>query len=753
MLTMFWPFDGIISWVNKTFHQILLLIDGCIYWAVSQAYQIFIRLADARIFEDAFFSNFAQRIYAILGVIMLFYLAYALLNALVDPDKAMQGDKGLPKLAQNIVISLVILGLLPTLFDYAYKIQGIMFKENVIGSIIFGTGGSGSDDNNGTTIETYGNYMAYTALVPFLNPANYNVSLANDYSWYDLKAELIKDGQFTRLPIMADWAIEPQKLISPSDADDLPVDTVVNLDYKPFISTLCGIALLYIMASFCLDLGVRIIKFAFCQLIAPIPVVMRMIPGKKGSFDKWLKLTLTVYFEVFIRVGIMYMVIYFFSEIANLDIFNYAYENADGIRTGIQGTIVLAIILMGLLTFAKQAPKMIGEVLGLDSGNIKLGVKDKLKAGGFFAATAMAGAGATMITRHTISGVKRIGNNWKENWSNAKVNAKRHMDDARFEDDRWNRKGAALDVLKAGGSFLPVLGHAVADTFKTAGSTAAGATSGVVHAGAKGKDAKGFKDMVKSAQTGVEISTANKGKREEYKARHGGTFRGAMAGHFTDVYDTAKTWATGDSSYSLNAKEQRELDILKEFQSKVKAMEGLWKNEKAWIDAASAKRNAQVQANVAEQTFNAHETGQTADFIRNLKAMAASRPNMKVDDLFKATYEGMKKSGVNKDTLKAIMDNQHSMKKDYEEMLRTRKDSEYATRVLSETEQSIKLDKASAIRSFGQQLDAFREKYSEYSQFIGTAGQGSTVTTKTAYTNEINKLNLKVDTLGKKDKK
>ncbi len=393
------------GWLNNMFHKILLLIDGAVYWAVSQVYQIFIKLADARIFQDAFFSNFAKRVYAIIGVVMLFYLAYALLTSLVDPDKATNGDKSLTKIAQNIVISLVILGILPTIFDYAYRLQGILFKENAIGAIIFGTDSVDSD-----SIDIYGNYMAFTALNPFLNPENYNVRLTNNYSWFDLKADLIDKGDFKKITRMSDWAIEAQPLISEATIgkDDngdpiiLSTRTDVELTYTPIISTIVGAVLLYLIASFCLDLGIRIVKFAFCQLIAPIPIVMRIIPSKKGTFDKWLKLTLSTYFEVFIRVGLMYLVIYFFSEIGSLDMFKYA-------TSGIQGLIVLAIILMGLLAFAKQAPKMISEILGLDSGNLKLGIKDKLKAGGFFAAGTAAGA---LVASHgnpfaTIRGWKK----------------------------------------------------------------------------------------------------------------------------------------------------------------------------------------------------------------------------------------------------------------------------------------------------------------------------------------------------------
>ena len=129
----FWEID---KWASDMVHKLLLLLDGAVYWAISQVFEIFVKLADARIFQDAFFSNFAKRIYAIIGVVMLFYLAYALLNALIDPDKAFSGDKGISKLAQNIVISLALLGFLPTIFDYAYRLQGLVFKENIIGAVI-----------------------------------------------------------------------------------------------------------------------------------------------------------------------------------------------------------------------------------------------------------------------------------------------------------------------------------------------------------------------------------------------------------------------------------------------------------------------------------------------------------------------------------------------------------------------------------------------------------------------------------------
>ena len=135
--------------VSHMFHWILLWLDGVIYWAASKCYQLFMMLSSARIFEDEFFANFARRIYAILGVFMLFYLAYALLMAIVDPDKYSKGDKGVGNIAINFVVSLIILGLVPTIFSYAYRLQNFVLSKDLMGTIILGTP---LNDNNSNVV-------------------------------------------------------------------------------------------------------------------------------------------------------------------------------------------------------------------------------------------------------------------------------------------------------------------------------------------------------------------------------------------------------------------------------------------------------------------------------------------------------------------------------------------------------------------------------------------------------------------------
>ncbi len=356
------------DWINTIFQSIMLWLDSVIYWFAAQCYQLFMKLSVTQIFDENFFNNFATRIYSILGVFMLFYLAYALLNALVDPDKLAKGDKSVSKIAQNLVVSLVILGLLPSIFSYAYRLQNYILSSNVIGSLIFGTPTIDPTVESDDSLIRYGDAISFTVLNTFLNSDDYNVRLGNDYTWYDVKYEILHDGDYSKLPGLSDPIVNETTVLSGEHAGESH-----SVDYKVGISSLAGIYLCYIMLSFTLDLGVRVVKLAFCQLIAPIPVVMRAVPGKNGTFDKWLKLTLSVYFEIFVRVAFMYIAVYFINGLTTSNVFDNFFSG------GIQGMLALVIIILGILTFAKQAPKMISDILGLDTGNMKLGIGDKIK--------------------------------------------------------------------------------------------------------------------------------------------------------------------------------------------------------------------------------------------------------------------------------------------------------------------------------------------------------------------------------------
>ena len=234
----FFPLTG--NWWHSLFQKILLFLDSVVYWAVSMCYQLFVKLATFKLFDNDFYSEFANRIYAILGVFMLFYLAYALLNALIDPEK-LTGDKGVSKLASNLVISLILLGLVPTIFDYAYRIQNYILSSNIIGAIIMdqSTTDPNVDDDaaHQESMITFGDSLAFTVLNTFVNPDGYNVKAADNYTWYDFKIEVLEESNYSNLPAFSDATVGEQV--------DLETNQDVIVTYYGFISTATGIFLIY----------------------------------------------------------------------------------------------------------------------------------------------------------------------------------------------------------------------------------------------------------------------------------------------------------------------------------------------------------------------------------------------------------------------------------------------------------------------------------------------------------------------------
>ncbi len=671
------------GWLNTMFQRIMLTIDSVIYWFAAQCYQLFMKLSVTRIFDENFFNNFATRIYSILGVFMLFYLAYALLNALVDPDKLAKGDKSVSKIAQNLVVSLVILGLLPSIFSYAYRLQNYILSSNVIGSLIFGTPTIDPTVESDDSLIRYGDAISFTVLNTFLNSDDYNVRVDNNKTWYDIKYEILHDGDYSGISDLDDSIVHETTDLSGKASQDITVD------YKLGISSIAGLYLCYIMLSFTLDLGVRVVKLAFCQLIAPIPVVMRAVPGKNGTFDKWLKLTLSVYFEIFVRVAFMYIAVYFINGLTTSNVFDNFFSG------GIQGMLALVIIIMGILTFAKQAPKMISDMLGLDTGNMKLGIGEKLKAGGFFAGGAMIGAGATGLVRNSIHGLNGIKNNWA-NTRGFKNKAK----------------------LLAGG------------LAGTAGSTIAGTTSGIFNAFKAGKDAKGFGDMVKAAGTGAQKSTENRINRASYKAAHGNTIRGAMYGHLQDTAFNVKEWATGEKTGVLNASKQHMYDVLNEYKSRIKNYEGLWKNEKQWIDADAADRYAKAEL----QAFNNQSAifAKLNDAVKNLRK---SNSNLSLDD---AITQAMNTLYTSSNTQE-----QNALNKGISKYIDLARKSEEATNFLEATTQTIQADKGNAMDSMKSQIEAFRTAHKDMAEYIGEAGKQiapNDKNIKKAYTQKLSEL-------------
>ena len=457
----------------ELFYNILLFLDGIIYSFIDKLYQLFMALASARILTEDNIQHFMDRIYIVLGVIMLFVLAYSILMSIINPDNMNKSENGTGKIVKNIVISLVFLALTPAVFNILYRVQDVTLRTGVIGKLILGdTNDSASqsqdfgsvefqDEEGNVTSQSVGSYsaefddsvykyggrtFAYEMFYAFFQPAA-------GVNPEDIKAEnaanyvpgLLVGGTSAVCALGVGLAFIPgvnvtigagllatcvagvagagwnlkelifnSQTITLAEARNMALsdgnfgvfaaftENVKNgeINYSALISTIAGLIALYVLFSFCIDLGLRAAKLAYFQMIAPIPILFKIVPKGGKVFDTWVKKVTSTFFEVFVRIFIIYFVIYLICKLPDLAGDFWGNSLTGDVPDGAIALLARAFILLGLIVFAKQAPKLIGEMFGINGGSIKLGIREKLADGGVMRGGAALGAGVQTAIRN-----------------------------------------------------------------------------------------------------------------------------------------------------------------------------------------------------------------------------------------------------------------------------------------------------------------------------------------------------------------
>ena len=178
--------------------------------------------------------------------------------------------------------------------------------------------------------------------------------------------------------------------VSTTDVSTLAEMVNANCDdyylfsYFPVVSTICGVLLLLVFATTCLDVAIRTLKLAILRLIAPIAIISYIDPksAEKGAFSNWVKLLISTYLDLFLRLTIIYFVMFIVMEIIHggLEL---------PLGNGVIGLLSTVVIIIGLFYFARQAPKFITDALGIKSLGMGVGLSGLLGAAGAL----MGGAG------------------------------------------------------------------------------------------------------------------------------------------------------------------------------------------------------------------------------------------------------------------------------------------------------------------------------------------------------------------------
>ena len=559
-----------INILKEGFFGILLTFDTIIYGLIGGAFKVFMAVAKARLLTSDTYYNVANKIYLIVGVMMLFVLSYAILRAIIDPDQATKGELG-PKMIQRVVIAVVGLALTPAIFNILYQAQGLFMEKDVLAQIFFKGnstlsvpsysgdegGGNGEETSVDEKIKKIGGAVTATSVwQAFFSPADgYNASdVTTNASEYFAAGTLAGIGCAAGIATSAalatgvlvipviGWIAAPlimgatiyscvtaagelsaaSSVSSATNGKDMTLEEAYaytssggsfsvyiaflhnytdndtkngRVNYLFLISTICGLFILYSFLSFTIDMGIRAAKLAYLQIVAPIPLVMQVLPKYKDTFTKWYKSVFSAFAEVFIRISVVYIVVYVICHLS--DVFSAVskgFANSD--LNTLEAALAYAALIMGLIAFCRKAPNIIQQTLGISGGDLKFGLGEKLKDGGVFAATAIGHGGIT-------SAVRGFRNFDKKKW----------QQEHNVNGDTFNGKaGAALAQLMSGvGGLGAGMGRASWNQF------------GDIFGGAPKQEANNWGDALNKGEEAAQqhmdaVQKANERRSEHFKA-------------------------------------------------------------------------------------------------------------------------------------------------------------------------------------------------------------------------------------------
>lgn len=427
-------FLGIFQNIGDAIEQSLRSLMGGIivkiYELIEYMYLLFNYLAKAEILDNSFIAGIYQKVGMILGLFMIFKLTFSLIQSLINPDKLTDKKTGFSQIIMRCVISIVLLGITPSLFREAFKVQNFIVgssnKNNVIYKLVVGKNVTGDFESMGRVIASNLYFSFFTDEDNNLKKGIKDTIIDNDANYYnrfrtDNYENLVED-------------VENRNL---SFADTLPYLTVQEngkyaIEFDWLLSLLFGVVFLYLMFTYCIQVATRVIQLAYLQLIAPVPI-LSYISDPDGAFKKWLKQCATTFLDLFIRLAIIYFIIAIIDDVI------YQINQTSGVifdSTGIPTddhtllVIVKVFIILGLLMFAKRVPDLLKDLFPNLSGgaaSLGFGLKDPRKMlsdipliGKSTEKVLKAGVGAGLIgagalAANGLHGAANMRKTWKDN--------------------------------------------------------------------------------------------------------------------------------------------------------------------------------------------------------------------------------------------------------------------------------------------------------------------------------------------------
>ena len=475
----------IIRWLGSA-------IDFVAFSLLELVYRLFFEVSTAEIISSSVIAEFYSRIQLIIGVFMLFQLAMMILKGIMNPDSFTDSKSGIGNVITRIITALLILTLLVPinisnvqneyeeqisangiLFGTLYSLQHRILRDNTISKLIFGTERAGTATNDTkTAARTFS-----TTIVKGFYRINLKegVTSSTGKEAYEITSN--------RMCPNYDYSKYLKTDVGAGDIIRMINETCAGHNYAfaytPVLSLIVGAVFAGLFLSFTIDIVVRTAKLAMLRLIAPIPVISYMNPNgsKDGSFNTWVKTLTSTYLDLFTRLATVYFVLYLIEAILTDTPFNTSDSKV--------GFIAQIVVFIGLLVFAKQAPKFFKQVLGIkdDGGRGFFSGMGEILAAGSIATSTVGSFEANRRAERDAQEFKRpgssaeFGNKGKQFVSGvfgavggvrtgtaAAFNAKDHPERAARE-AMIKRNATTREFGRMGGSTFGAIGSEVQQTF------------------------------------------------------------------------------------------------------------------------------------------------------------------------------------------------------------------------------------------------------------------------------------------------
>lgn len=420
--------DYVWSVLQNGFRGLAFNFDSVVYTLINYCYKIILYLSNIDLSNFGGVSTLVSRIYVLLGIFMLFKLAFSIIQYVVAPDSFTDSGKGFGKLATNVMVSMALLVATPWLFSMLYEAQGYILKSNIIGRLVMGSTTATIDNNTKMSVDKissmandaefllYGafaslntdiitncqvtdsqgnvteqaNIMGTTQQIT-INHGECLNTLNEEFTGEDLKATHVSLYDFFKYK---DGGVikDDRDIGAFGNLITWQKDSEYVINYIPLISTLVGGYVAFLLIFYCIDVALRAVKLLFLQIVAPISIISYIDPKESISNSKlsnWLKEVFSTWASLFIRLLVIFLVMQLISIIATGVLGNGNMINNESINFGDAGApggvtqmFIYVFLVIGCFQFAKKAPELVEKLFGFKmSGDLHLASAGKALGG------------------------------------------------------------------------------------------------------------------------------------------------------------------------------------------------------------------------------------------------------------------------------------------------------------------------------------------------------------------------------------